>query len=128
MNDDVILDPDKPESLVFDTKPDGTKTLAAAMYMLKPGTPLADVPNIGGKLMQWHTHQNLCYNAAGKLAGLTKADGTCADGLYLPPPTPMIHVWIRKHPCGPFAALEGIGGGTILPGETKLCDSAHGSH
>jgi len=40
----------------------------------------------------------------------------------------MIHVWIRKHPCGPFAALEGIGGGTIAEGETKLCDTAHGSH
>ena len=40
----------------------------------------------------------------------------------------MIHVWIRKHPCGPFAALEGIGGGTIAAGETRLCDTAHGSH
>jgi hypothetical protein len=38
----------------------------------------------------------------------------------------MIHVWIRKHECGPFAALEGIGGGQIKDGETKLCDHAHG--
>ena len=61
MDDDIILDPDKPESLVYDTKRDGTKTLAAAMYMVKKGTPLTDVPNIGGALMQWHTHQNLCF-------------------------------------------------------------------
>jgi len=41
--------------------------------------------------------------------------------------SPMIHVWIQPHPCGPFAALEGIGGGTIADGETRLCDHAHGA-
>jgi hypothetical protein len=40
----------------------------------------------------------------------------------------MVHVWITPHPCGPFAALEGIGGGQIKAGETRLCDTAHGSH
>ena len=128
MEDHIFLDPDKPESLVFDTKRDGTKTLAAAMYMVDRGTPLSDVPEIGGKLTQWHTHQNLCYKPNGTLGGLTNAEGKCAEGLILPEPTPMIHVWIRKHQCGPFAALEGIGGGTIAEGETKLCDTAHGSH
>jgi hypothetical protein len=39
----------------------------------------------------------------------------------------MIHVWIKEHPCGPFAALEGIAGGTIAAGETRLCDHAHGA-
>ena len=63
MDDDVILDPNKPESLVYDTT-DGGRKLVAAMYMLKKGTPLDQVPNIGGALMQWHTHENLCYNAA----------------------------------------------------------------
>ncbi len=38
----------------------------------------------------------------------------------------MIHVWTVAHPCGPFAALEGIGAGQIKPGETRLCDHAHG--
>src|SRR2546430_6243774 len=31
------------------------------------------------------------------------------------------------HPCGPFAALEGIGGGQIKPGETGACDHVHGT-
>jgi hypothetical protein len=39
----------------------------------------------------------------------------------------MIHVWITPHPCGPFAALEGVGAGSILPGEQRLCDHAHGA-
>lgn len=126
MDDDTIFDPNKPESLVYDVE-DGKKTLAAAMYMLKTGTPLADAPTTGGALMQWHIHNNLCYNAQGKVAGLTRPDGTCRPPLVLPPETPMIHVWIRPHECGPFAALEGIGAGAIAEGETRLCDHAHGS-
>jgi hypothetical protein len=126
MNDDVILDPDQPESLVYDTS-EGGRRLVAAMYMVKPGTPLDAVPDIGGSLTQWHVHDNLCYNTQGRVAGLTDADGNCAPGLIKPVETPMIHVWIEPHRCGPFAALEGIGGGRIPEGETKLCDHAHGA-
>jgi hypothetical protein len=126
INDEVILDPDQPESLVYDTSEGGRK-LVAAMYMVKPGTPLSDVPNVGGALTQWHTHDNLCYNAQGRVAGLTDGDGNCAPGLVKPVETPMIHVWIEPHRCGPFAALEGIGGGRIEDGETRLCDHAHGA-
>lgn len=124
--DPTILDPDRPESLVYDTS-DGGRRLVAAMYMLEEGLPLGEVPDFGGALMQWHTHQNLCYTADGVLGGLTNGDGECPEGLFLPEPTPMIHVWIEPHPCGPFAALEGIGGGTIEEGEEVLCDEAHGS-
>ena len=126
MDDDVILDPDRPESLVYDTS-QGGRRLVAAMYMVERGLPLDQVPNIGGKLMQWHTHENLCYNAEGKVRGLTNAAGECPAGLVKPVPTPMIHVWIESHRCGPFAALEGVAGGRIPDGETKLCDHAHGA-
>ena len=126
MSDDTFLDPDRPESLVYDTT-GGGRRLVAAMYMAQQGLPLDQVPHIGGKLMQWHTHENLCYNAQGKVAGLTDAAGNCPPGLVKPVPTPMIHVWIEPHRCGPFAALEGIGGGRIPDGETKLCDHVHGA-
>ena len=126
MSDDVILDPDRPESLVYDTR-NGGRRLVAAMYMVQRGLPLEQVPDIGGKLMQWHTHENLCYNAEGKVRGITDAAGNCPAGLVKPVPTPMIHVWIESHQCGPFAALEGIAGGRIPDGETKLCDHAHGA-
>ena len=39
----------------------------------------------------------------------------------------MIHVWITPHPCGPFAALEGVGAGQTKDGEEKNCDHVHGS-
>lgn len=126
IDDDTILDPDKPESLVYDTTTT-PKTLVAAMYMLTPGSTLDTAPDIGGALTQWHIHNNLCFTAQGAVAGLTQADGTCAAPLLKGPETPMIHVWIVPRPCGPFSALEGIGGGQIKPGETVACDHAHGS-
>jgi hypothetical protein len=125
MDDHVILDPDVPESLVYDTS-DGGRRLVAAMYMLKRGTPLEQAPDVGGNLMQWHTHDNLCYDAGGKVRGITDASGACPAGLVKPVETPMIHVWLEPHPCGPFAALEGIAGGRIPDGEEVLCDHAHG--
>lgn len=124
--DGIFFDPDRPESLVYDTT-SGERRLVAAMYMVDEGTPLEDVPDYGGALMQWHIHDNLCYNAEGKVRGLTDAEGNCAEGLVKPVPTPMIHVWIEPHPCGPFAALEGIGGGQVKEGEEVLCDHAHGA-
>jgi hypothetical protein len=123
-----ILDPDHPESLVY--KPNmrtGEKTLVAAMYMLNPDQTLDDVPDIGGKLTQWHIHNNLCFTAGGQVAGLTSGDGSCRPPLVKGSQAPMIHVWITPHPCGPFAALEGVGAGQIKPGEERLCDEAHGA-
>ncbi len=124
MQDNAMLDPDRPESLVFDTtvRP---KKLVAAMYMGTPGMTLQTVPDIGGPLTQWHIHDNLCFNAAGKVAGLTQPDGSCAAPLTKGALIPMIHVWIVPHKCGPFAALEGVGGGQVAPGQTVACDELH---
>jgi hypothetical protein len=125
MNDDRILDPDHPESLVFDTSVT-PKRLVAAMYMLNPGDTLDTVPDVGGRLVQWHIHDNLCFSGS-RVAGLTDADGQCRDGLSKGTETPMVHVWIEPHPCGPFAALEGIAGGSVAEGEEVLCTHEHGS-
>jgi hypothetical protein len=124
-DDGRILDPDYPESLVYEPDGKGGKKLAAAMYMLAPNQTLDDVPDIGGKLTQWHIHDNLCFTPAGRVAGITSNGGPCAPGLNKGSQAPMIHVWIEKHACGPFAALEGVGAGQIKSTETRLCDTAH---
>ena len=80
LDDDVWLDPDAPESLVYEPQPDGSKKLVSAMYMLPQDVALADVPNGGGQLMQWHVHDNLCYTddpEAPQVVGITTADGSC---------------------------------------------------
>ncbi|NLA36663.1 MAG: hypothetical protein GX868_13405 [Actinobacteria bacterium] len=128
INDGRELDPDFPESLVFEMV-DGKKTLVSAMYMAEGGVGLDGVPDIGGPMTQWHIHDNLCYSLSDppRVAGLTMSDGTCGPGTRsMGTPVPMIHVWIRPHKCGPFAALDGIGAGQVNAGETTLCDAVHG--
>ncbi len=133
INDGKILDPDFPESLVYELRPDGTKQLVSAMYMLPDGETLDTVPDVGGPLTQWHIHDNLCFSndpsETGQtfVIGVTGADGTCPRGIRLQE-NPMLHVWIVPHRCGPFAALDGVGAGQIKEGEERLCDEAHGSH
>ena len=130
INDDVWLDPDAPESLVYEPQPDGSKKLVSAMYMLPTSVALTDVPDLGGQLMQWHIHDNLCYTddpVAPQVRGLTEADGTCRPPLVAHDPAPMIHVWITPHECGPFASLEGVAAGSIAEGQERWCDHAHGS-
>jgi hypothetical protein len=129
VQDDTILDPDKPEALVYDTR-SGKRVLESAMFMLKPGSTLDTVPDIGGPLTQWHIHDNLCFTddpVAPHVAGLTDGSGNCRPPTVKLPSVPMIHVWITPQKCGPFAALEGVGAGQIKPGETRLCDQAHGT-
>jgi hypothetical protein len=125
-DDGRVLDPDHPESLVYDTR-SGKRVLESAMFMLAPGDSWADIPDVGGPLTQWHIHNNLCFTTTGRVAGLTNANGGCDAPLVKGPETPMIHVWIRKHPCGPFAALEGVGAGQVAPGQATACDHAHGA-
>ena len=130
IEDDVWLDPDAPESLVYEPQPDGSKKLVSAMYMLPYDVGLEDVPDYGGALMQWHVHDDLCLTAdpvAPQVEGLTRPDGTCRPSLVKLREWAMIHVWIVPQQCGPFAALEGVGAGSIKQGEQRWCDHAHGS-
>jgi len=101
------------------------------MFMMPTGTPLDEVPDFGGALMQWHVHGDLCFTddpVAPKVAGVKPVGTPCAPPLVDGTMSPMIHVWIRPHECGPFAALDGIAGGQVPDGEEILCDEAHGSH
>ena len=133
INDDKVLDPDYPESLVYEHKPDGSKQLVSAMYMLPDGDTLETVPDVGGPLTQWHIHDNLCFSndptETGQtfVIGVTDSNGDCPRGIKLQE-NPMLHVWIVPHRCGPFAALDGVGAGQIKEGEERLCDEAHGAH
>jgi len=53
ISDGRVLDPDYPESLVFDVNREtGEKTLAAAMYMANLGDTLETMPALGGDLVQ----------------------------------------------------------------------------
>jgi hypothetical protein len=129
IEDRDTLDPNKPEALVYQTTPGQPPKLVAAMYMLPSSVPLDKVPDIGGPLVQWHIHDNLCFQGqenAWTVGPIVPPDQPCPGGTFRFRSAPMIHVWIVGNQCGPFAALEGIGGGQIAAGQTRLCDTAHG--
>jgi hypothetical protein len=130
LSDKHVLDPMYPESLVYDTR-DGAPKLEAAMFMLSLGQSFSGIPApFTGPLTQWHIHVNLCFRDLGgnpdqkMVRGLTDGQGDCPPGEAKSVPVPMIHVWIVRNPCGPFAALEGIGAGQTQSGQ-RNCDSGH---
>jgi hypothetical protein len=129
INDGHILDPMKPESVVYEVR-NGKQTAVAAMYQLPFGSTFANVPDVGGPLTQWHVHRNLCLtdNPQQKLVvGITSLDGACPAGTSKAGNIPMLHVWTVPNPCGPFAALEGIGAGQVPAGQTRNCDTRNAS-
>ena len=129
VDDGHILDPTRPESLVYENR-GGTQQIAAAMYMLPFGSRFTDAPDVGGALTQWHVHQDLCLTDDPNqktLAGFVTVNGQCRAGTSKAGGMPMLHVWVVPNVCGPFAALEGVGAGQVPAGQTRLCDTAHGS-
>ncbi|HEY3833862.1 MAG TPA: hypothetical protein VGO03_16310 [Acidimicrobiia bacterium] len=129
INDGHILDPLRPESVVYEVR-DGQQTAVAAMYQLPFGSSFLNVPDVGGALTQWHVHQDLCLTNNPQqrvLAGITSLKGACPPGTSKAGNTPMLHVWTVPNACGPFAALEGIGAGQVPAGQTRNCDTANAS-
>ena len=106
--DGIELDPERIESIVFTVAPDGTRTLASAMYILSFGKTMDDVPEIAGELTSWHDHQNLCWEGV-RVVGTTDRTGSCERGTFRGT-APMLHVWVTEHECGPFAGIEGSHG------------------
>jgi hypothetical protein len=105
MLDDVVLDPEHPESLVYRST-DGTTDgyeLESAMYIL-PGIGYP-IPDVGGSLTPWHNHGDLCFRMDGMIVGTTAA-GECPDGSSNVKTPDMLHVWIVDHADGPFGGLE----------------------
>ncbi|MBJ7426335.1 MAG: hypothetical protein JHD22_05295 [Ilumatobacteraceae bacterium] len=131
INDEYELNPNYPESLVYQVGAGGKRTLVSAMYMVGDEYELATVPDVGGALTQWHIHNNLCFDqdpsvtGVTRVVGVTSENGPCSFGIKLNP-NPMLHVWLIPQKCGPFAALEGVGAGQVIAGESRLCDEAHG--
>jgi hypothetical protein len=129
INDGHILDPMRPESVVYEVR-NGQQTAVAAMYQLPFGSSFLNVPDVGGALTQWHVHRDLCLTDNPQqrvLAGITSLNGACPAGTSKAGNTPMLHVWIVPNKCGPFAALEGIGAGQVPAGQTRNCDTANAS-
>ena len=97
--DGRILDPERPESLIYLEMTDGTWMLVGAMYRMP--APDQPGPRVGGPLTAWHSHNNLC-RAEGRVVAVA-VDGACRKGVLGPTPE-MLHVWLVENPDGVFSA------------------------
>lgn len=130
VNNDEILNPEKPEFLMFYDTPEG-KLLAGAMFVMND--QFAHGPQPGGNLTVWHYHiqPNTCWNDrvavgttcdalhqlsqnhppqhAGDLADAFSEEIECEQGTLYHRSPEMLHVWfIEDHPQGLFATNMGV--------------------
>ena len=93
MDDGRTLDPQRPETLVYAVRDDGTPVLLGAMYQTKGLR--AHGPQPGGDLTVWHAHEQVCFGLLPPaLAGATSPFGLCPAGSVTVALTnEMLHVW-----------------------------------
>jgi hypothetical protein len=99
-HDDEVLQPERPEGLVYIKTQDGPLLVGAVLTIPRVGL---SGPAPGGPITHWHTH-NVCI-ALPKiaLAGLATPMGACPPGSINVTTPDMMHVWTVDVPGGPFA-------------------------
>lgn len=100
--DGRIVDPERPEDLIYLRMSSGEMKLVGVMFLTPAGQP---GPRVGGALTQWHSHNNLCFNLEARMvAGRTDSAGQCPPGtVHLGANQEMLHVWLVDNPNGVFA-------------------------
>jgi hypothetical protein len=108
VTDGRVLDPTRPEGLVYASTDRGPVLVAAIYLMNRSGEPGRAV---GGCLTRWHVHDNLCSAnpAKGLITGLRPEGGACPRGQVPWAAPPMLHTWLIDVPGGPFAAHGQVG-------------------
>jgi hypothetical protein len=113
--DGRVLDPDRPELLMYAIA-DGRATLLSAVYTM-PRAGQAG-PDPGGPLTRWHAH-NGCLTLLPPGFSVVDAYGGCpALSVQVTLPV-MMHVWVVDNPGGPYADQ-------VPDAWTRAFNSAHG--
>ena len=97
--DGRVLDPARPETLVYWTGPGDRLTLVGVMYTAARG---ASGPAVGGPITRWHDHES-CRDPATRAKLGRPADGACPDGQVFRRSGEMMHVWFTDDLATAFA-------------------------
>jgi hypothetical protein len=103
MVDDHSLNPEYPESIIYD--PSGRAV--AVMFFMNPEMTLETLPSLISWMPGWHDHPELCSDDQGRVVG-TPINGQCIAGHVVT--NPMLHVWITDPGCGHRFGGLGVGG------------------
>jgi len=113
--DGRVLDPDRPELLMYAIA-DGRATLLSAVYTMPRAGQAGPTP--GGPLTRWHAH-NGCLSLLPPGFSVVDAYGGCpALSVQVTLPV-MMHVWVVDNPGGPYADQ-------VPDAWTRAFNSAHG--
>ncbi|MGI9529543.1 MAG: hypothetical protein ACR2NG_07525, partial [Acidimicrobiia bacterium] len=93
LNDGRVLDPERPESLIYAESAAGPILVGV---MFETDGIGAVGPTTGGPLMLWHSHEKVCLSLLPPgLAGLESPFGSCPIGsINLPITGEMLHGWM----------------------------------
>jgi hypothetical protein len=98
----AILDPMRPQALVYARTTHGLKLIGAMFQMPRAGQW---GPDPGGPLTQWHQHEGICITPFGFELSFATPFWSCPVGAIIVSTPPMLHVWIVDNgKFGPFAA------------------------
>jgi hypothetical protein len=103
VRDGRVLDPDRPEFLMYYGTPQGKKL---AGFMFLSDTPEGPGPQIGGPLTVWHWHTwtwKGCLREGLLSVGIADKQGRCEDGEATHRSPEMLHLWLIDHRDGTFA-------------------------
>jgi hypothetical protein len=101
-NAHAILDPQRPQALVYARTPTGLRLIGAMFQMPRLGQW---GPDPGGPLTQWHQHEGICFSPFGIEFSFETPFWTCPVGSTSITTPPMLHVWVIDNgKNGPFAA------------------------
>ena len=111
VTDGRVLDPTRPEGLLYAYTNRGPVVVAAVYLMNRAGDPGRAV---GGCLTHWHVHHNLCSSdpANGMITGVRTRQGRCPPGQVAWAAPPMLHTWVIDIPGGPF--VHRFSGGAVF--------------
>ena len=101
--DDRILDPERPEFLMYEPVPGGGRVLTGFMFL--PQKPDERGPQLGGPLTVWHYHvwtRKKCFQHGLINLGYAQRGG-CPEGSPSHRSPEMLHVWLIDHLQGRFA-------------------------
>ena len=102
VTDGRVLDPTRPEGLLYAHTDRGPVLVAAVYLMNRAGEPGREV---GGCLTRWHVHDDLCSSdpAKGMISGARTRSGRCPPGQVAWAGPRFLHAWTIDVPGGPFA-------------------------
>jgi hypothetical protein len=103
--DGRVLDPERPETLVYWRGSGDRLVLVGVMYTAARGEP---GPTVGGPITRWHDHE-FCRDPATRAKLGRPVAGACPDGQVLRRSGEMMHVWFTDDLATAYARRPPLG-------------------